>query len=206
MSAVPRVKAPVPTALNDFCTGEFGGNNRTNLSLVGHMPLAATPQPTPTLSNALLGARYAEAPAGPTVSCGLVTSLPQIQELVHQRQQQQQQQQQQQLVASMAAMSFVQGPVLLEQLQPGALVSNLAAVSAAMTPATTAAAVAPIYGSIMQGMSACPPGPGYIQLASPGTGLMQQPAMSMVHGSVPMQLYQPGVFPMAGNGLQYTWM
>lgn len=190
-----------PTALNDF-SGDLsaGGIPNGTFGSSGNLQLTSAPVtagllaqiPQGSLPAALLGGQYPAVSAA--ASSGLVTSMPQLQELLQQRQQQQ-------LVAGMAAMNLTaaQAPVMVDQLQPSTAISNL--VGQGNLPAATAAAVAaPIYSSVMQGM----PTGGYVRM---GPGAMMQQGVMPAMGL--QQVYQPGSYQIQGvpaPGLQYAWM
>jgi hypothetical protein len=176
-----------PTALNDYTNVELGGplGSSSNLQL----------QIAPVTAG-LLG----QIPTGQigvplTVSSsGLVTSMPQLQEYLQQRQQQQ-------LVAGMAGMGLTQSSVVVDQLQPSAAISNLVGHQGPGMPASTVAAVAaPIHSNIMQGVAACAGPSGYMRMVAPN---MQQAMMPAAMGV--QQFYPQGAYQVAPN-LQYTWM
>lgn len=175
-----------PTALNDYSNVELGGplGSSSNLQL----------QMAPVTAG-LLG----QMPAGQigvplTVSSsGLVTSMPQLQEYLQQRQQQQQ------LVAGMAGIGLAQSSVVVDQLQPSAAISNLVGHQGPGMPASSVAAVAaPIYSNIMQGVAAGPS--GYMRVLAPN---MQQAMMPAAMGV--QQFYPQSAYQVAPN-LQYAWM
>jgi hypothetical protein len=179
-----------PTALNDF-SGDVSGMHGGNLGSSGNLQLHTAPVTAGLLAQMpLLGAQYPSVSAAGQASCGVVTSMPQLQDFL-------QQQRQQQLVAGMAAMNLTQAPVLVDQLQHSAAIGNL--VCQGNMPASSVGAVAaPIYSSVMQGV----PVGNYVRMGP--AGMMQQGVMPNM---ALQQVYQqPGGYQMANPGLQYAWM
>lgn len=174
-----------PTALHDYSNVELGGP----LGSSGNLQLQMAP-----VTAGLLG----QMPQGQigvplTVSSsGLVTSMPQLQEYLHQRQQQ--------LVAGMAGIGLTQNPVVVDQLQPSAAISNLVGQGPGMPASTVAAVAAPIYSNIMQGVAACAGPTGYMRMVAPN---MQQAMMPAAMGV--QQFYPQSAYQVAPN-LQYAWM
>lgn len=204
-----------PTALDDF-SGEFapigmrslavGSSGNLQLSTAPRGLLSAPQMPNCSLPAVMLGgSQYSPSVSAAAVSsAGLVTSVPQ--QLHDLLQQQQHHQQQQQLVAGMAAMTLSRSE---QQLQPSnAVLGNANSMSAPLAPlpvTTTAAVAAPIYASIMQGVTACAAAPGYASMMQPG---MMQPGVMVANGMGQQQVYQPAAYqlqPVQG-AMQYTWM